>query len=94
MELEALESIYMEDYVLLSEEGAHPASLQLRLCPCRAKDREEGGNFVAALLKVTYTNCTPRRCPRCVWRATRSELCADQSSVISLGPQQRSLLAR
>ena len=64
MELEALESIYMEDYVLLSEEGAHPASLQLRLVPVQGgADREEGGNFVAALLKVTYTKLYPEEVP-------------------------------
>jgi hypothetical protein len=64
MELEALESIYMDDFTLLSDEGAAPASLQLRLVPVQGgADREEGGNFVAVLLKIEYTPMYPEEVP-------------------------------
>jgi hypothetical protein len=64
MELEALESIYMDDFKLLTGEGVAPASLQLRLVPVQGgADREEGGNYVAALLKIDYTPMYPEEVP-------------------------------
>ena len=65
MELEALESIYMEDFELLSEPGEHPARLQLRLVPVQGgADREEGGNYVAVKLQCEYTTMYPSDLPK------------------------------
>ena len=65
MELEALESIYMEDYKLLTQEGAHPAQFQLRIVPVQGgNDKEEGGNFVAINFICTYTPLYPSEVPQ------------------------------
>ena len=64
MELEALESIYMEDYKLLTEEGIHPAKFQLRIVPVQGgNDKEEGGNYVAIRFICEYTTLYPSVVP-------------------------------
>jgi hypothetical protein len=64
MELEALESIYMEDYCLLSPEGSTPAKFQIRVVPVQGgNDNEEGGNHVAVHLIIQYTTLYPSEVP-------------------------------
>ena len=64
MELEALESIYMDDYTLLSKEGTNPAKFQLRVVPVQgAEDKEEDGNWVAVRLLCEYTPLYPSEVP-------------------------------
>ena len=65
MELEALESIYMEDYKLLTAEGAHPAKFQLRIVPVQGgEDKEEDGNYVAVRFICEYTPLYPSEVPQ------------------------------
>ena len=64
MELEALESIYMEDYCLLSPEGSNPAKFQIRVVPVQGgNNNEEGGNHVAVHLIIQYTTLYPSEVP-------------------------------
>ena len=65
MELEALESIYMEDYKLISVPDTHPAKFSLRIVPIQGGvDKEEDGNWVAVQLIVEYTPLYPSEVPK------------------------------